>query len=156
MDTRLLSSLSPPLDLLFLQVPSERAEVVSDTRHLLNTFNSAVQIHSDIFTTTPSSLPIDRDLFTVSQVCRYWQMIVVSPPLLWKRIDHRNLSRTIISLDCHRSVPLRLESNNNLSTDALDVVLSHGSKIASVSADLSLDQMYLLHSRLAAPSAKAR
>ena len=127
--------------------------MIAGTWHPLNTSNAAAQLPSDILVMIPSFLRRKgRDMFSISQVCRRWRAILVSSPLLWGQIDCRDLTRTIISLERHRSLPLQLELDDSLSTEALNVVLDHESKISSVSARLPADQLRSFHRRLAIPS----
>ena len=126
--------------------------MVSDMRHLLNTFNSAVQLPSDILVTVPSFLFADQDLFAISQVCHRWRTVLVSFPLLWRRMDCRNLTWTIVGLKRHPPVPLQLELDYSFSTEALTTVLDHGSKIVSLSVHLPYNQLQLFHPRLVTPS----
>lgn len=126
--------------------------MVADIRHLLNTFNAAVQLPSDVLVMIPLFLPACDDLFAASQICRRWRAILVSSPLLWRRMDCRHLGKAVASLERHRSVPLRLELDSDLSTGALNMVLDSGGKISSVSAHLLPDQLRSLHPRLVTPS----
>ena len=135
-----------------LEREGEATLMATDTRHLLNAFNAAVQLPSDILVMIPLFLPAGGGRFTASQICRRWRAILVSSPLLWRHIDCRDPTQTVVSLERRGSVPLLLELDSYLSTDALDIALGHGSKIASVSARLSLDQIQSVYPRLTAPS----
>ena len=121
-------------------------------RRLRNTFNTAAQLPSDILVMIPSFLPEDFDLLVLSHVCHRWRTIVNSCPLLWGRMDCRDLNRTVIALEHLRSAPLRLKLNRNFSTDALNAVLGHGRRITSVFADISPGQIESMHRCLAIPS----
>ena len=105
----------------------------TDTRFFLNTFNTAAQLPSDILVIIPLFLPSARDTFAMSQVCHRWRTAAISSASLWTRIDCQSLARTIASLERHRSVPLRLELRRGFSNEALNAVLDHESKLASLS-----------------------
>lgn len=122
--------------------------VVADIRQLLNTFNAAVQLPSDVLVMIPSFFPLNEDLFAASKVCLRWRTILVSSPLLWRRMDCQDLEQTIISLERRRSVPLWLDLDSDFSPEALEMVLDHGHKVASVSGHLSPDQLRSLDPRL--------
>ena len=136
-----------------LEWGEEATSVVVDMQQLLNTFNTAAQLPSDILVIIPSSLPEDLDVLTLSHVCRRWRTIVNSAPLLWGRMDCRDLNRTIIGLERIQSTPLRLKLNRNFSIAALKAALAHG-KITSVFADILPWQVRAYLRRLAGPSVK--
>ena len=100
----------------------------------------------------PSFLPKDFDPLALSHVCRRWRTIVNSAPLLWRRMDCRDVNRTIIGLERLQSIPLLLKLNRNFSANALNAVLDHGCKIASVIADISPSQIRSFHRGLAISS----
>jgi len=79
-------------------------------------------------------------------------MILISFPLLWRKIDCRDLTWTIISLDRHHSVPLQLGLYEGLSTEALGAALDHGGKGSSIFAHLPLDQLLESHRPPVTPS----
>lgn len=124
--------------------------MVAESRRLLNTFTAAVQLPSDILVVIPSFLPAGEDLFAISQVCHRWRTVLVSFPLLWRRISCQQLSWTNASLERHCSAPLRLELDGYCSAKALAAVLNHGSRIASVSACIPTDQLRSFHWHLMA------
>lgn len=128
--------------------------LAADTKYLLNTFNAAAQLPSDVIAMISFFLPADQDIFVISQVCRRWRTTLASFPLLWTQVDCKHLTRTIASLERHRSVPLQLKLHGGFSTEALNMVLDHGTRIASVSAQLPRDQLRLFHPRLVTPSAE--
>jgi len=125
--------------------------MVAGTWHPLNTFNTAARLPLDLLVMISSFL-CTGDLFTASQVCRHWRTTLVSSPLLWRKIDRQDLTRTIVSLDRHQSVPLQLDLYDGLSTEALDVALDHGSKVSSIFVHLPLDQLRELHRLPVTPS----
>ena len=135
---------NPPLttlQALVLEREGRVALVATGKWRPLNAFNAAAQLHSDIFVMIPSFRPISCDLFPISQVCRRRRTILVSSPLLWRRIDCQSLTRTVFSLERHLPVPLRLELYDGFSDGAFDAVSNHGSKITSISAHLQFDQL---------------
>ena len=88
----------------------------------------------------------------MSQVCRRWRTVLISSALLWTQIDCQSLTRTIASLERHRSVPLRLELRKGFSNEALNTVLDHGSEYTSVFVYLTTEQTDLLHKGLVTSS----
>ena len=56
-----------------------------------------------------------------------------------------DLTWTIGSLGRHQPVLLQLYLYDGLSTEALDAALDHGSKVSSICAHLSLDQLLEFH-----------
>ena len=126
--------------------------MVANVRQLRNTFNTAAELPSDIIVMIPLFLPEDFDSLALSHVCRRWRTIVNSAPLLWRRMDCRDLNRTVIGLEHLKSTSLRLKLNRNFSTDALNTALDRGCNIASVIADISLSQIQSFHKRLVTPS----
>lgn len=135
-----------------LEWGDEAARVAADTRFLSNMFNTAAQLPLDVLAIIPPSLPSSRDTFAMSQVCRRWRTALISFATLWTRIDCQSLSRTIASLERHRSVPLHLELRKGFSIEVLNMVLDHGSKFASVFARLTQKQLNPLHQHLVTPS----
>ena len=100
----------------------------------------------------PPSLPSSRDTFAMSQVCRRWRTALISSAMLWTRIDCQSLTRTIAILERHRSMPLHLKLRNGFPIEALNTVLDHGSKFASVSARIAQKQLNPLHQHSVTPS----
>lgn len=99
-----------------------------------------------------SSFPYIQDLFPTSQVCRRWRIILVSSPALWTKIYCQDLTWTIGSLGRHQPILLQLYLYDGLSTEALDAALNHGSKVSSICAHLSLDQLLEFHHPPVTPS----
>ena len=123
------------------------------TWHPPNTFNAATSLPLDLLVMISSFLCTD-DVFRASGVCRRWRTILVSSPLLWRKIDFRNRTRMIAGLDRRQSVPLQLELNAGLPTWVLNEVLGHESEISSVFARLPLNQLREFHRWLVTPFTK--
>ena len=137
----------PKLHTIDLPCPQSREDaipVVAGTRHPLNMFNTAARLPLDL-PVTISSFLYTKDLFPTSQVCRRWRTILVSSPALWTKIHCQDLTWTIGSLGRHQPVLLQLDLYDGPSTEALDAALDHGSKVSSICAHLSLDQLLEFH-----------
>ena len=70
-------------------------------------------------------------------------------PLLRRKLDCRDSSQAVTSLERHRPLSLLLELGSCYSTDAVSAALGHRNNIASISAYLAPDQLQFFHSRLA-------
>ena len=120
-------------------------DVVTHVRHLVNSFHVTVRIPPEILTMICSYLATEEDAFSAAQVCHHWRGVLVSSPSLWTRFPCRHVPRTIISLERCKSMPIQLDFHRESSSVALEKVLLHGDRIASLTIHHRLDQIPLLH-----------
>jgi len=125
--------------------------VLIHARYLVNSFHCTVRIPPEILTTVCSYLSIEEDVFSASQVCRYWREVLISSPSLWTRFPCRSISRTITSLERCGSVPIQLEFDPESSIEALRNVLLHGNEINSLTINHDIDWMPPLHNMFTPP-----
>ena len=121
------------------------------TRYLVNSFHITARIPPDILTMICSHLSTEGDAFSVSQVCRYWREVLILSPSLWIRIPCRRVSRTIASLERCKSVPIQLRFDSDSSTVALENVISHGGKMASLTINDDSNRAAPLNTLFASP-----
>ena len=111
------------------------------TRHLVNSFHTAIRMPSETLAAVCCRLSTEEDNFSVSQVCRRWRRVLISSPALWTRFPCRHVARTIASLERCQSVLIRLKFDPPSSIVALDNVLLHGNEIVSFTMHHDADQM---------------
>ena len=104
------------------------------TRRLENSFHFTVQTPQEILCAISSYLN-EEDVFSASQVCQHWRSTLISCPSLWTWISCRCGPRMTASLERSRSMPIHLMIQPPLSNLAVDGVLLHGNKIASLTAE---------------------
>ena len=102
-------------------------------RYLVNSFNVTVRTPPEILTMICSHFTTEDDVFSASRVCHHWRSSLISFPSLWTRFPCHHVSRTIISLERCRSVPIHLKFDPRLASSvALENVLLRGNKLASL------------------------
>jgi len=95
-----------------------------------------------------SSYLTEGDLFSASQVCHHWRLVLVSSPSLWTRISCRYAPRTIASLERCKFLPVRLRLEPPLPTATLDSVLLRKNQIASLTISREPERVPLLRQLL--------
>jgi hypothetical protein len=120
--------------------------VLVHAKYLVNSFHVTVRVPPEILTVICSYLPTEIDVFSASQVCRYWHGVLISSPSLWTRFPCRHVPRTIASLERCNSIPIQLKFDKQSSIAALENVLLRGKKVASLTVHRDADRMPPLHS----------
>jgi len=88
-----------------------------------------------------SHFTTEEDRFSASQVCRHWRGALISSPFLWTRLSCHYISRTIVSLERCKSIPIQLELDQQSSNVALESVLLSKNKISSLAIHHGFDGM---------------
>ena len=114
-----------------------------DPGYLTNSSNVTVRAPPEILGIVSSYLT-EEDLFSASQVCRHWREALISFPSLWTQFSCRNVPRTIVSLERCKAMPIQLVLDLRSSTAAVENVLNHGNKIASLTAHDDVDRTLLM------------
>ena len=114
-----------------------------DPGYLTNSSNVTVRAPPEILGIVSSYLT-EEDLFSASQVCRHWREALISFPSLWTQFSRRNVPRTIVSLERCKAMPIQLVLDLRSSTAAVENVLNHGNKIASLTAHDDVDRTLLM------------
>jgi len=91
-----------------------------------------------------SHLTTEDDVFSASQVCHHWRRVLISPPSLWTRLSCHRVSRTIVSLERCKSMPIQLEFDQQSSNVALESVILCKNKISSLAVHPRFDTIPLL------------
>ena len=120
-------------------------DVLAHARYLVNTFHVTVRVPPEILSMVCSHLTTEGDAFSASQVCRHWRGVLISSPSLWTRISCSSVPRTILGLERCKSLPVQLGYHRQSLNVALEKVLHHGNKIASLTIHHNLDRMPLFH-----------
>jgi len=95
-----------------------------------------------------SYLATEEDTFSASQVCSHWRSVLISSPSLWTRHPCHHVSRTIASLERCKSMPIRLEFDQQSSNIALESVILSENNISSLAIHLRYDTIPPLHQLL--------
>ena len=111
----------------------------------MNSFHVTVRVPPEILNMVCSYLTTEEDVFSMSQVCRYWRGVLISFPSLWIQFPCDRVSRTIAGLERCKSMPIHLAFCRESSSVALEKVLLHGNKITSLTINHRLDRIPLLH-----------
>ena len=119
-----------------------------NTRCLVNCFRVMVRAPPEILCTIASYLT-QEDLFSASQVCHHWRSALISSSSLWTQISCHQVFRTVTSLERCKSLPIHLRLESQFSTVALNDVLLHGNKLASLTMRCNPNGISPLHKLLA-------
>ena len=114
----------------------------------MNSFRVMVRAPPEILCTIASYLT-EEDIFSASQVCHHWHSALISSSSLWTQISCHQVFRTVTSLERCKSLPIHLRLESQFSTVALNDVLLHGNKLASLTMRCDPDRIPLLHKLLA-------
>ena len=114
-------------------------------RYLVNSFHVTLRVPSEILIAICSHLTTDEDVFSASQVCNHWRLVLTSSPSLWTRFSCRHDLRTIVSLERCKSIPIRLKFGPQSSIVALENVLLRENKVTSLAIHRYVGQMPTLH-----------
>ena len=90
-------------------------------------------------------------MFSASQVCYHWRAALISSPSLWTRFTCRHVPRTIVGLERCKSAPIQLKFDQQSSTLALENILLHENKIASLAIHHEAGKMPPLHKLFTLP-----
>ena len=107
----------------------------------MNSFHITVRIPPEILNMVCSHLTNEDDAFSMSQVCHHWRGVLISSPSLWTRLPCHRVSRTIVSLERCKYMPIQLEFDRQSSDAALESVLLCENKISSLAVHHSFDGM---------------
>ena len=134
---------------LYFQVDlleQDMSEMLSLLRTIKNAFSPINRIPPEIFTLLPNywnrhdywdCQRADRDLISLTHVCRGWRTIFTSYPSLWTRLDWKNVDKTRIYIKRSRSLPLEIalaKSSGRISyhDDSLLVATPHINRLSSL------------------------
>ena len=107
--------------------------------NFVNSFRFAIRTPPEVLGMVSSYLT-EEDLFSASQVCRYWRSVLISSSSLWTRISCRRESRTIASLERCESMPIQLRLEQPFSSVALEDIIPRKRKIVSLTVKHQLDK----------------
>ena len=104
----------------------------------MNSFHITLRTPPEILGIISSYLA-EEDLFSASQVCKYWRSVLISISSLWTRIHCDNSPRTIANLERSKSLPIQLRLEPLSPSAALENVLFYRNKVASLTLNREPD-----------------
>jgi len=130
-------------------------DMLIHVRCLVKSLHVATRVPPEILGMISSYLT-EEDLFSTSRVCHHWRSALISSPSLWTRVSCDRVSRTIISLERSKSLPIQLRLKPLFPTAALGNVLVQGREISSLTITCKPHRIPLLRQlfMLSKPSMK--
>ena len=87
------------------------------------------RVPPDIFSLIPAYCKTDRELITLTHVCRGWREIFISRASSWTILDCTSLEKTNVYIQRSRNIPLEIHleahEDTRYSNDALLLTLPH-------------------------------
>ena len=133
---------------LYFQVSlleQDASEMLSLLRSIKNTFSPISRVPPEVFSLLPNywgrqnywdRQDVDRDLISLTHVCRSWRAIFTSHSSLWTWLDCKNADKTHVYIKRSRSLPLEvslIESGHiTYHDDALLAATSHIDRLSSL------------------------
>ena len=111
----------------------------------MNSLHVTTRVPLEIFSMICSNLIAEEDIFSASQVCHHWRGALIASPSLWTHLPCRDVTRTILSLERCKYLPVRLGFYRQSLDVALEEVLLHGNKITTLTIHQPLDRIPSLH-----------
>ena len=103
-------------------------EVLSLVRSVKNKFTPISRIPGAVLSLIPNYwerqyIDMDKDLVTLTHVCRGWREVFTSHPSLWTRLDFTNIEKTHTYIKRSRSLPLEVTICNTKAESSLEEAL---------------------------------
>ena len=115
-------------------------DILTRARILVNSFHVTTRIPPEVLCMICSHLD-EEDLFSASQVCQHWRLVLTSYAPLWTRFSCYRAPRTIASLKRCGSLPIQLRIEPLFLNAALEHILLHGNEIVSLTVDYEPDRI---------------
>ena len=103
-------------------------QVLSLVRSIKNTFAPINRTPPEVLSLIPDCLEDynkDRNLITLTHICRSWRKIFVSRPSLWAKLNFKNVDKTRVYIERSRSAPLGISLSSFHEGEALLLAIPH-------------------------------
>ena len=123
-----------------------------------NSFTPIGKVPSDIFSLIPGYLEdrdMDKNLITMTHVCRSWRELLITRPSLWVRLDCENADKTQVYIERSELSPLKLSLRDHggwaYLKEAFLLAVPHISRLKSLTISGTADTLRNLAPHLSRP-----
>ena len=133
-----------------------------------NTFAPISRIPSELFALIPGYWGgedmggeecVDKNLITMTHVCRGWRKLLTACPPLWARLDCTNADKTRVYIERSKSSPLELEvelflynfADTTFPWDAFLLVVPHTGRLRSLTINITYNTLQKLAPHFSSP-----
>ena len=119
--------------------------MLSLVRSIKNTFVPINRVPSEILSLIPGYSNNDKELVTLTHVCRGWREILTSRSSLWTSLNCMDVHKTLTYIGRSKSSPLDVRfDDRTYGEDALLLVAPHAGRLRSLTVQVEATPINLL------------